>query len=97
MNNVNMKKISKIYACALLASLALLLIFTVCEIGHECSGEDCEICRIALFCRDLMRYHLAVCAVLWAINVAMRAAMSVASRVWDAKISPISLGVKLLN
>ena len=85
-------------AAALLAVVMLFSVFYIAaETGHDCTGEDCRICRQLAICRDTLRLlALAVAAAVLAAlpDAVHRAAFCVRASA-ARKFTLVSLKVKL--
>lgn len=92
------KKINVKMLAALVVALVVLcsLVFVAVEAGHDCSGEDCAICRQISACCDLLK-NVLLHAVFAAFAISVLCAAIPAARLLaaDGAYTLVSLKVKL--
>jgi len=93
------KKLAAFLSVLFVVALVVSFCFVIAESDHDCSGEDCHVCRaINAVATVFVKFSLAVIVVLSALSLVFSAATAVSARAENAIFStPVSLRVKLLN
>ena len=97
-----MSKKSRFLAAVVASALIFAMLFSACfivaEADHDCSGDDCQICRQISICVDSLK---SLCySILLAVSLAVFArypavSMQLFSRKKPARTTLVSLKVKL--
>ena len=98
-----MKKRSRFFA-----SLAVLLIvfvlfaslyFILHEAHHDCSGEDCPVCRLIAVCRDTLKGFAFISVLVGILLAFLFRSSAFRSALKEKRFThtPVSLKVRLLN
>ena len=94
------KKLLSLILCAMLVlSLVFSISFISHEAGHDCSGEECQICAVISHCAEILERLLAVASLALFFGALLvfvcRASDSVSVSLGEQ--SPVKLKVKLSN
>lgn len=94
----SIKKIVAAFVClCLITAMVLSFAFIADTTDHDCSGEDCEICRTIVSCVQTIRLIGAayvICAAVVGFVFLLKSVKS-ASDTWFSAANPVLLGVKL--
>lgn len=94
----SMKRIRTMIAVALVCVLLVSFSFIVAEADHDCTGEDCCVCRQLILCEDILHaVKHAVCALAVCLFADSFGRLETPSlpRVFSFTSSPVSTKVKL--
>ncbi len=86
-------------ACAVILAVIVSVLCIAVESDHECTGDDCGICRMLALCENTVKVlTVALCACISAVLVKeLFISGKSFKRISSFRISPIILGVKLLS
>ena len=93
------KKLAAIMSVIFVALLVFSFCFVIAESDHDCSGEDCHVCRaISEVAAVFVKFLLAVALVFSALSPVFAATAVLRARAENAVFkTPVGLKVKLLN
>ena len=91
------KVIGIIIAIVLVLAALLSQLHFVAEADHDCSGEDCPICKLILFAEQILKsfFIAAVCAILIGLCTHYGRKKEIIHRFFENIITLITLRVKL--
>lgn len=98
-----MKRNGRAFACFVLLLIAFVLFaslyFILHEAHHDCSGEECPVCRTIALCRETLRSFAFVTLSLFALVSSLCAFLESGDKRGAIlpDITPVSLKVRLLN
>ena len=87
-----------IFAALFVLALVFSLAFMIAEADHDCTGEECQICRQLAVCVSVLRRMTVAVIIAAAVLLAVRAAVAfVSAAVSHVDCTPVLFKVKLLN